>query len=188
MPLYEYKRGSWIWWRKEIKKQTSYLQIIKKFAECFKVGCVTSGVGVWSLSVLKLRVLHHFSLHDKHFKLHPYIAVLIPDVSVYIINISACITSISMSDLTISRLPKLGRTGRSAERVKSSTCIPGVLYYEGYPESNLCFGVARRGCGASAAIFVSERPLTQYASSCGSMRFVLLLLCSPWIFEICAAI
>ena len=37
--------------------------------------------------------------------------------------------------------------------------------------------------GASAAILVSERPLTQYASSCGSVRFVLLLLCSP-----CAAI
>ena len=49
--------------------------------------------------------------------------------------------------------------------------------YEGYPESNLCFGAARGG--ASAAILVSERPLTQYASSCGSVRFVLLLLCSP---------
>jgi len=31
--------------------------------------------------------------------------------------------------------------------------------------------------GASAAILVSERPLTQYASSRGSVRFVLLLLC-----------
>ena len=42
--------------------------------------------------------------------------------------------------------------------------------------------------GASATILVSEHPVTQYASSCGSVRFVLLLLCSPWIFKMCAAI
>ena len=40
----------------------------------------------------------------------------------------------------------------------------------------------------SAAVLLSERPLTQYASSCGSARFVLLLICSPWIFKMCAAI
>jgi len=34
------------WRRKEIKKQTSHLQIIQKFAECVKAGCVNSDVGV----------------------------------------------------------------------------------------------------------------------------------------------
>lgn len=108
---------------KERNKETkSHLQIIKKIAECVKVGYVNLVVWVWSLSVLK--VLHHFSLYHKHFKLHPNISFWIPDVSVYIINISVCITNISTCDLTISRLPKVGRTGRSAGRVKSSSCVP----------------------------------------------------------------
>ena len=35
-----------------------------------------------------------------------------------------CITNISTCGLTISRLPKVGRTGRSAGPVKSSSCVP----------------------------------------------------------------
>ena len=76
-------------------KQISHLQLIQKISECVDVGCVTSGVGVWSLSVLKL--LQHSSVHQKHFNLHHrHLSVNPKRFSLYHKYSSVCCKHVSM--------------------------------------------------------------------------------------------
>jgi hypothetical protein len=99
----------------EIKKQTSHLHIIKKYAECVEIRCVSSGSRVWLLSVLK--ALQHLSVHHKDLSVNPKLFCVHHKHFSVLHQMSTC-------DLTICRLPMLGRTGHSAGRVKSSSCLP----------------------------------------------------------------